>query len=66
MHLYPIDGAVQRVGKDDDRLEHARRDVVDGHRRASMPTRNRQASSRAGAEGYWEAVHPFNLGGAAM
>ena len=33
MHLYPIDGAVRRVGKDDDRLEHARRDLVDGHRR---------------------------------
>ena len=33
MHLYPIDGAVHRVPKDDDRLEHARREVVHGHRR---------------------------------
>jgi len=32
MHLYPIDGAVQRVSKDD-RVEHSRREVVHGDRR---------------------------------
>ena len=32
MHLYPIDGAVHRVGKDETGLECKGRDLVDGHR----------------------------------
>ena len=64
MHLYPIDGAVRRVGKDADGLGRARRDLVDGDRRRSTRTRRRPEALKRWGRAYWEAVHPFNPGGA--
>jgi hypothetical protein len=63
MHLYPIDGAVQRVGSSD--TAWSCRDAtwsmviagIDGD------PANAAAIKKWGRE-YWEAVHPYNLGGA--
>ena len=64
MHLYPIDGAVRRVPKDGDRVERARRDVVDGHRRHRSPIPTQAEALKTWGRAYWKAVHPFNLAGA--
>jgi hypothetical protein len=63
MHLYPIDGAVRRVGSSD--TAWSCRDAtwsmviagIDGD------PANAAAIKKWGRE-YWEAVHPYNLGGA--
>ena len=64
MHLYPIDGAVHRVRQGRDGLELPRRDLVDGDRRHRSGSREGGRPQGTGARRYWEAVHPFNLGGA--
>ncbi len=63
MHLYPIDGAVHRVGS----IETAWR-----YREATWsmviagvdPNPSKAAALRAWARAYWEALHPYTLGGA--
>jgi hypothetical protein len=62
MHLYPIDGAAHRV--DRDATAWGRRDA-----RWSMvivgidADPSKDAALKQWARGYWQAVHPFNLGG---
>lgn len=63
MHLYPLDGAVHRVGRDESAFSY--RDV-----RWSMviagidpDPANTEAISRW-AKDYWAAVHPYSAGGA--
>ena len=61
MHLYPIDGAVRRVGKED--TAWGVRDANWSMVIAGIdPDRRRPASTRW-AKTYWDGVHPFNPGG---
>ena len=64
MHLYPINGAAGRVGKDD--TAWAYRDAKYGHGRssASTPTRRTRACVRDWTVAYHEALHPYSMGGA--
>ena len=63
MHLYPIDGAVQRVGAADTAWGH--RDVTWSGVIAGIDPdpRNAEAISRWTVD-YWEAQHPYSAGGA--
>ncbi|WP_245892992.1 FAD-binding oxidoreductase [Devosia naphthalenivorans] len=63
MHLYPIDGAVHRVGKDE--TPWAARDARWSMVIAAIDANPQMAGSltRWGRD-YWEAVHQFNPGGA--
>jgi hypothetical protein len=63
MHLYPIDGAVHRVGKDE--TAWGERDATWSMVIAGIDPNPQQAGplTRWG-KGYWEAVHPFNQDGA--
>jgi hypothetical protein len=63
MHLYPIDGAVRRVGKDE--TAWAARDARWSMVIAAIDSNPQAAGSltRWGRT-YWEAVHRFNPGGA--
>lgn len=63
MHLYPIDGAVQRVGAADTAWAH--RDVTWSSVIAGVDPdpRNAEAISRWATD-YWEALHPYSAGGA--
>jgi FAD/FMN-containing dehydrogenase len=63
MHLYPINGAVHRVGQNDTAFSY--RDVTwasvmagVGPEAADVPT------TSAWARDYWEALHPYSAGGA--
>jgi len=63
MHLYPIDGAVQKVGATD--TPWGARDarwsmVIAGIDSSPAKANDLKKWGRA----YWEAVHPYNLGGA--
>jgi FAD/FMN-containing dehydrogenase len=63
MHLYPIDGAVNKVAPSATawNCRDARWSmVIDG----IDPDPAKAETLKAWARGYWEAVHPFNLGGA--
>ena len=63
MHLYPIDGAVHRMGKGDTAWNCRDAHLVDGHRRhRSRPSK--KVAVTQWTKAYWEAVHPFDLGGA--
>ena len=63
MHLYPIDGAVHRVGKDDTAWNC--RDATWSMVIAGIDPDPRQAPAlKKWAKDYWEAVHPFDLAGA--
>jgi len=63
MHLYPIDGAVQRVGKAD--TAWSARDVTWSMVIAGIdPDPARATELKEWATDYWAAVHPFNLEGA--
>jgi len=63
MHLYPIDGAVHRVGA---------RDTAWSNRDAKWsmvivavdPDPAKASTLKRWGRAYWEAVHPYNLGGA--
>ena len=62
MHIYPINGAVQRVGS---------QDTAWGYRDANFaqvivgvdPDPNNNESLKAWTKEYWEALHPFSAGG---
>ncbi len=63
MHLYPIDGAVQKVGATDTPwgARDARWSMVIA---AIDPSPAKANDLKKWGRAYWEAVHPFNLGGA--
>jgi berberine-like enzyme len=63
MHLYPIDGAVQRVPADATAWS-ARNATWSMVVAASTRTPRRQRIQSAWGRAYWQAVHPFNLDGA--
>jgi FAD/FMN-containing dehydrogenase len=63
MHLYPIDGAVHRLGKGDTAWNC--RDASWSMVIAGIDPNPKQASAvTQWTKAYWEAVHPFNLKGA--
>jgi FAD/FMN-containing dehydrogenase len=63
MHLYPIDGAVHRMGKDETAWNC--RDATWSMVIAGIdPNPQRAGAVRQWTKAYWEAVHPFDLGGA--
>jgi FAD/FMN-containing dehydrogenase len=63
MHLYPIDGAVHRVGQDETAWRF--RDATWSMVIAGIDADPALADALTGwARGYWEAVHPFTVGGA--
>jgi FAD/FMN-containing dehydrogenase len=63
MHLYPIDGAVHKVGPSDTPwgAREARWSMVIA---AIDPSPSKAKDLKKWGRAYWEAVHPFNLGGA--
>jgi len=63
MHLYPIDGAVHRVGPSDTawNTRDARWNMVIA---AIDPDPRKANELKKWGRAYWEAVHPFNMGGA--
>jgi hypothetical protein len=63
MHLYPIDGAVQRVGKDETAWNC--RDATWSMVIAGIdPNPQKAGPVTRWTKAYWEAVHPYDLGGA--
>jgi FAD binding domain/Berberine and berberine like len=63
MHLYPIDGAVHRVAKD--ATAWNTRDATFSMVIAGIDSEPSQADAlKRWGRAYWNAVHPFNLGGA--
>ena len=63
MHLYPIDGAVHQVGQSE--TAWAFRDATWSMVIAGISPDPAQAEAiTAWAKEYWEAVHPYTLGGA--
>jgi len=63
MHLYPIDGAVHRVGANDTawNTRDARWNMVIA---AIDPDPRKANDLKKWGRAYWESVHPFNMGGA--
>ena len=62
MHLYPIDGAVHRVGKGDTAWNC--RDATWSMVIAGIdPSPQKAEAITQWTKAYWEAVHPFDLGG---
>ena len=63
MHLYPIDGAVRRVGRDE--TAWAARDATWSMVIAGIDSNPQQAGALTRwGRAYWDAVHRFNPGGA--
>ncbi len=63
MHIYPIDGAVHQVGVNETAWNC--RDATWSMVIAGIdPDPAKAAAIKAWAREYWEALHPFNLGGA--
>lgn len=63
MHLYPIDGAVRRVGKDE--TPWGAREATWSMVIAAIDSNPQQAGALTRwGRAYWEAVHAFNPGGA--
>jgi FAD/FMN-containing dehydrogenase len=63
MHLYPIDGAVRRVGRSE--TAWGFRDATWSMVIAGIdPDPAKARALTTWAKGYWEAVHPYTLGGA--
>jgi len=63
MHLYPIDGAVHKVGATD--TPWSARDARWSMVIAAIDTDpSKAAELKKWGRAYWEAVHPYNLGGA--
>jgi hypothetical protein len=63
MHLYPIDGAVRRVPND--ATAWNARGATWSMVIAAIDSKPEQADAlKSWGRGYWQAVHPFNLGGA--
>jgi FAD/FMN-containing dehydrogenase len=63
MHLYPIDGAVHRVGKDETAW-HCRDATWSMVISGIDPNPQKAGEIRRWTKAYWEAVHPYDLGGA--
>jgi hypothetical protein len=62
MHLYPIDGAVHRVGKD--QTAWSSRDVTWSMVIAAIdPDPAKAHALKRWGRAYWDAVHPFTTGG---
>jgi FAD/FMN-containing dehydrogenase len=62
MHLYPIDGAAQRVAKD--AMAWSSRDATWSMVIAGIHSDPKQAQAlKDWGRAYWKAVHPFNLEG---
>jgi len=62
MHLYPIDGAVHRVKKDE--TAWSSRDATFSMVIAAIdPDPKKAEALKSWGRAYWKAVHPFNLGG---
>jgi FAD/FMN-containing dehydrogenase len=62
MHMYPIDGAVHRVGRNQTAWNFREATwsmVIDG----VDPSPDKAGAIKAWAREYWEAVHPYNLAG---
>jgi hypothetical protein len=63
MHLYPIDGAVHRIGKEETAWNC--RDATWSMVIAGIdPNPQKAGPVTRWTKAYWEAVHPFDLGGA--
>jgi len=63
MHLYPIDGAVRRVGVGD--TAWSTRDATWSMVIAGIDPDPRMAGDlKSWGRRYWQAIHPYNLGGA--
>ena len=63
MHLYPVNGAAHRVGKDD--TPWAYRDALWSQVIVGVdPDPANKDQITAWARNYWEALHPFGAGGA--
>jgi len=63
MHLYPIDGAVRRVGKDE--TAWSARDATWSMVIAGIdPNPQKAEPVTRWTKAYWDALHPFNPGGA--
>lgn len=63
MHLYPIDGAVHRVGKDE--TAWSRRDATWSMVIAGIdPDPSKAGALTEWARSYWKTVHPHTMGGA--
>ncbi|WP_292165035.1 FAD-binding oxidoreductase [Mesorhizobium sp.] len=63
MHLYPIDGAVHRIGKEETAWNC--RDATWSMVIAGIdPNPQKAGPVTRWTKGYWEAIHPFDLGGA--
>jgi hypothetical protein len=63
MHLYPIDGAVQRVGQDETPFAYRNAkwaEVIVG----IDPDPANKEKITAWTKAYWEALHPYSAGGA--
>jgi hypothetical protein len=63
MHLYPIDGAVHRVGKNETAFSHreANWSAIYG---GIDPNPSNAESITKWSKEYWEALHPYSAGGA--
>ena len=62
MHLYPIDGAVHRIGKDE--TAWSARDATWSMVIAGIDANPQKAGAlKQWAKAYWKALHPFNPGG---
>jgi hypothetical protein len=63
MHLYPIDGAVHKVGETETpwSARNARWNMVIA---AIDPDPKKAKDLKKWGRAYWEAIHPFNMGGA--
>ncbi|AFM26333.1 FAD-binding oxidoreductase [Desulfomonile tiedjei] len=63
MHLYPIDGAVHLIGSNDTAWRY--RDATWSMVIAGIDSDPAKAAAlKSWARGYWEALHPYTLGGA--
>jgi FAD/FMN-containing dehydrogenase len=63
MHLYPIDGAVHRVRPDE--TAWSCRDATWSMVIAGIdPDPSKAGALKAWAKAYWEAIHPYTMGGA--
>ncbi|MFK7600943.1 FAD-binding oxidoreductase [Deinococcus sp. SM5_A1] len=63
MHLYPINGAAQRVGQDETAWSY--RDATWGMVIVGVdPDRANAGTIKDWCVNYWEAVHPYSMGGA--
>jgi FAD/FMN-containing dehydrogenase len=63
MHMYPIDGAAHRVGKNDTAFSYRDAKWSAVYAGIDPDPANKEAIS-AWAREYWEALHPYSAGGA--